>query len=190
MKTILCDMDGVVADLLAHWLAVYNYEFRRNVRVSDITDWDTGKCVPDGAAVYPIIERPGFFGELPVMPGAVEGLEALLARGHDVFLVSAGAGWALSDKSHWVAKHMPFMRNRMLLTNGKTPKGLVRGDVLIDDGPHNLIDFKKRNPAACAIACAYPYTTPGLAVADFVVPFIDDSAGGWKAIVGILSEGR
>lgn len=188
-KTILCDIDSVVADLLRPWLATYNAERGHHIQVCDITDWNTGKCVPDGAVVFEIIDRPGFFEGLPLLPGASDGLKALIGQGHEVYLVSAASAGALSEKSRWVRKHLPFMRDRLFLTDGKTPKGLIRGDVLIDDGPHNLIDFKKRNPKGIAIACDYPYTAPARSISDLVVPFHEDSAAGWKAITEYLLAG-
>jgi 5'(3')-deoxyribonucleotidase len=147
MKTVLCDIDCVVADLLGPWLAAYNAEYAQDVRVEDVSSWDLGACVPHGDEVYQIIRRPGFFASLPLLGGAKEGLEELLAKGNDVYLVSAAySASAFAEKFDWVRKHLPFMNDRVFLTDGKTPKGLIRGDVLIDDGPHNLIDFKERNP--------------------------------------------
>lgn len=196
MKTVLCDIDCVVADLLGPWLSAYNSEYAQDISIKDVSSWDLGKCVPDGDDVYKIIRRPGFFASLPLLDGAAEGLEKLLCR-HEVYLVSAAySASAFSEKFDWVRKHLPFMKDRVFLTDGKTPKGLIRGDVLIDDGPHNLIDFKERNPSGTAIAAYYPYTHPAGHVLDYLVPFADPQwpscgpAWGWKTIVDILSEGQ
>jgi 5'-nucleotidase len=191
MKTVLCDIDCVVADLLGPWLAAYNAEYAQDVRIEDVSSWDLGACVPHGDEVYQIIRRPGFFASLPLLGGAKEGLEELLEKGNDVYLVSAAySASAFSEKFDWVRKHLPFMKDRVFLTDGKTPKGLIRGDVLIDDGPHNLIDFKERNPKSMAIAAFYPYTMPANWHWDFSVSFIEDTRAAWKTIVEVLSEGK
>ena len=181
-ETILCDLDSVVADLFTPWLGAYNREYGRSVAVKDIHCWDMHKCVPDGAAIYPIIDRPGFFLDLPLLAGASDGLKTMLDQRHEVFIVSAGSEGALADKSKWVRNHLPFMKNRVFFTDGKTPKGLIHGTVMIDDGPHNLLDFKRRNSAGIAIAADYPYTAPAHHICDLIVPFHEDPAAGWKTI--------
>jgi 5'(3')-deoxyribonucleotidase len=191
MKTVLCDIDCVVADLLGPWLAAYNSEYAQDISIKDVSSWDLGKCVPDGDEVYQIIRRPGFFASLPLLGGAKEGLEALLEKGNDVYLVSAAySASAFAEKFDWVRKHLPFMNDRVFLTDGKTPKGLIRGDVLIDDGPHNLIDFKERNPNGLAIAAYHYYTEPANRKWDFAVDFMSDTRTAWKTIVEVLSEGK
>ncbi len=111
----------------------------------------------------------------------------MLELGYEVYLVSSGSVGSLCDKARWSAEHLPFMKDRLFLTDRKTPKGLIRGDVLIDDGPHNLLDYKARNPNGCAIAADYLYTAPAHSVCDYVVPF-QDSAKGWSVIVDLLGK--
>jgi 5'(3')-deoxyribonucleotidase len=182
MKTILCDLDGVVADFWGPVLETVKREEGVTLTDSELDDWDM-VTMPGGTSTW---DRPGFFSSLRLLPGAYEGLLGLTAK-HDVYLVSAGNGAALAEKSKWVRTLLPFMRDRVFFVDGKTPKGLLRGDVLIDDAPHNLMDFKKRNPAGLAIAAYYPYTAPAVRVSDYVVPFHGGrSAQAWKSIVGAL----
>jgi 5'(3')-deoxyribonucleotidase len=182
VKTVLVDMDGVSVDFWGPVLREYNGSRNLEVTLGDIDDWSF--------PVDEIWKEPGFFASLEPIDGAAWALDELLTRGHDVYLVSAGHGLALSEKSLWVRQHLPFMKDRVLFTDGKTPKGLVRGDVIVDDAPHNLIDFKERNPKSLVIAAYHHYTRPANWHWDFAVSFLGDTREAWKTIVEVLREGR
>lgn len=188
-RIVLSDLDCVVADFWTPALRLINIDHHRNnpraraFTIDDVTDWD----ITGTLNCRPVWDSPGFFSSLELLPGAAEGLESLLSEGHEVFIVSAGNGLALGEKSAWLRKHLPFMKGRAYFTDGKTPKGLLRGDVLIDDGPHNLIDFKARNPSGIAIAAHYRYTEPADTAADYIVPFAGtDSRDSWRRIVSFI----
>jgi 5'-nucleotidase len=189
--TVLVDMDSITVDCLGPWVAAYNEKIRAPtspiLKVEDITNWDMHTLVPEKFKIYDIISEPGFFRHLPPLPGALEGIKALIDAGHDAFLLTAASGNAPSDKAHWVLDTAPFLKDRMIITHGKTPKGLIRGDVIIDDGPHNLISFRESNPNAFVTGIAYNYMTPkARAVADFLVPFTDPEA--WPKIVAAVQQ--
>ena len=181
------DMDGVVVNLLQPVLDIYNAKYGRAVKLPDITRWDMAECVPDGTLIYEIFEQPGLFENLPIHPGADWALRAVLAMGHRPYLVTAGSNNAPSEKSRWVQKHLPYMRDRLFQTNAKTPKGLIPFDVLVDDGPHNLLEYKARHPNGFAIAVDYAYTEPARPVCDRIVDFSDPEVG-WASIVSIIQS--
>jgi 5'(3')-deoxyribonucleotidase len=177
--SILVDMDGIVVDLLDRWLAVYNQEFGRSITKADITDWNMHKIVPDGKAIYPIIERQGFFDDLPMIKGAEKGLKRLMAK-HDAALVSAASGWALTGKDHWVEKYAPQFLDRMVITRGKTPKSLIKGSLIIDDGPHNMIEFLR--DGGYVVGIEYPYNIH-MRERVFLAPDYRDTEAAWDAMV-------
>jgi len=79
-------------------------------------------------------EIEGIFADMDPMPGAIEAYRTLVAKGHDVFILST-APWnnpsAWSDKLQWVQTHLgDVAHKRLILTHHKY---LVQGDVLIDD---------------------------------------------------------
>jgi 5'(3')-deoxyribonucleotidase len=187
--TILQDMDSITVDLMGPWCASFNRKFKKKgdakLTVEKITNWDMHTLVPETFAIYKIIERRGFFRKLPALPGAIESTQKLLDAGHEVFLLSAASGEALTDKSKWVMKYMPFMKNRMFLSHAKTPKDGIHGDVLIDDGPHNILGFRKANPNAFIATIEYPYLTPeAKAAASFTVPYTDPQV--WPKIMAAI----
>lgn len=78
--------------------------------------------------------EPGFFRRLPIIPGAVEGVAALMANKKlDVYIGSkhsTKARGSASEKIEWVEEHFPALLKRMVLV---CDKSLLRGDVLVDD---------------------------------------------------------
>lgn len=78
---------------------------------------------------------PGWFRDLPVVPGSQEGVEVLLERGIDVWVCTKpmeSNPTCASDKQWWVEKHFPALARRVIVTPNK---GMVVGDVLLDDAP-------------------------------------------------------
>ncbi len=77
---------------------------------------------------------PGFFRNLPVLPGAKEGVAALLANENlDVYIgskITSKVPGCASEKVEWIKEHFPGLLKRMMLV---CDKGLLRGDILIDD---------------------------------------------------------
>jgi len=140
---ILVDQDGVLADFDAGWERDFTARWgllapvvgqlasRRSFKVDDQypPSWRD--------AVREISTRPGFFESLPPVPGAIAGLHALAAAGHDVYIATAPLSThrhCVAEKYAWVEKHLGHQwTKRVIMTKDKT---LVRGDVLIDDKPH------------------------------------------------------
>jgi len=98
---------------------------------------------------------PGFFRTLPVMPGAVEGVKALMACPTlDVYIGSkhtTKATNSATEKVDWVKEHFPPLLRRMVLV---CHKSLLRGNVLVDDDRDRwegefegeFIHFDKKRP--------------------------------------------
>lgn len=86
--------------------------------------------------------QPGFFRDLPPLPGARDALEAMLDAGHDVRICTAPVRayrHCVREKYEWVEEHLgPHWTERMIITRDKT---LVVGDVLIDDKPEVVGTF-------------------------------------------------
>lgn len=88
------------------------------------------------AMVERICTEPGFFPELPPIPGAIVAVQALLAAGHELRICTSPLHQhrhCMLEKYECVERHLgaEFV-GHMILTKDKT---LVHGDVLIDDKP-------------------------------------------------------
>ena len=83
-----------------------------------------------------VVTWPGFFRDLPLLPGAREAMEQMLDDGHDVRICTAPVRsyrHCVREKYEWVEEHLGLhWTERMIVTRDKT---LVTGDVLIDDKP-------------------------------------------------------
>lgn len=134
----ICDLDCVVVDLFKGWLQRYNADYGDNVTVADIASWDMTKLVkPEfGMRIYDYLSAPGFFASLPIYDGAAE-MVARMNEDYDFFFASDGRGsTAASEKQAWVDLNFPKIgRARTAILPFKHR---LNGDIMLDDGPHNL----------------------------------------------------
>jgi 5'(3')-deoxyribonucleotidase len=180
--TILCDLDGIVADLLTPWLSRYNADYGDNLTVTDITDWDIHNCVKSecGEKIYDYINEPGFYFNLKPLPGAIDTINSLRNDGHEVVFVtaSASAPHTAEEKLRWIEKHFGMSRRDVFIGH---KKHLVKGDVFIDDSPKNLMKYREAWPDALICTIAYPHNV-GSDV-DFRAVSCTDTATAWNGIL-------
>jgi hypothetical protein len=107
---IVCDLDSIVVDLMTPWIASHNAVHADDATIETFTSWDMHRHVAAGVKIYSIINQPGFFRHLQMLPGAEAGLKELVGRGHEVWLVTA-ASFACNygDKVEWMAQYLPFI---------------------------------------------------------------------------------
>lgn len=144
-KRLLIDQDGVLTKTVDYLLSLYNAKYFDNLRNEDVTDWDLAQFLrPEcGKAIWHYMDHhPEFFQKLDPMPGCVEAFEELIRRGHNVLIVTASprnSKTGFYDKVHWVKKHMPFFDTKNIVATHR--KDVIQGDLLLDDGPHNIEAF-------------------------------------------------
>ena len=136
---ILVDMDDVLECLLEAWLEYNNKKFNKDVKPDDIWEWDLSKAYPGHTKeeVYSAELDEGIWKTVKPMPGADEALRKLIADGHDLYIVTATLYETLRAKMDEVLfRYYPYLNwNQVIITSNKH---LIKGDVLVDDGPHNL----------------------------------------------------
>lgn len=136
---ILVDMDDTIEQLLEAWLRAVNERYGRSVRYEDVHDWDIALAYPGLTwdQVYGIPMETGFWRTVDPIPGAAEALQRLMAAGHEVYIVTATECDSVPEKMNdLLFRYFPFLSWRQVIITSN--KQLIRGDVLIDDGPHNL----------------------------------------------------
>jgi 5'(3')-deoxyribonucleotidase len=99
--------------------------------------------------VFSIASKPGFYFNLPLMPGAVEMVQsANEMTGKLSNVLSSPVGDesdennpSVKEKRDWVDKHFPSMFNEVIITSdkGRVVKG--KSDILIDDRPKYVEKF-------------------------------------------------
>lgn len=142
MAVIAVDMDDVMADTLAKILKVYNERYngtmtRENLNERYLKEVLLGENV---SKVRSLVQEPGFFGDIAVMPGAPECLEKL-SKKHKIFIASAAMDYPTSFtcKFEWLVRHFPFISPRNFVFCGD--KSIIHADYLIDDQPRFLHAF-------------------------------------------------
>jgi 5'-nucleotidase len=141
---ILCDMDEVVADLLGEWVHRYNQMYNDTLAREDITGWDMADFVkPEcGKDIYKILRHDGLYDSVHPIPNAHWGIKALRSLGYRVVFVTTCVDETMDAKLRWLVqwRFLPRQYTQADFIAAKD-KALIRGELLIDDGPHNIRDF-------------------------------------------------
>lgn len=144
-KIILCDVDDVLAGLLAEWIRRYNAMSGDNLDAEEVKGWNVAEFALPGweERLYRILDEPDLYDSIAPIEGALDGVRQLRELGRVVFLTSCTAG-AATHKLNWLSRHgfVPAAgSHRLRDVVIAHDKGLVYGDVLVDDGLHNVAAF-------------------------------------------------
>ncbi|MGO3806476.1 MAG: 5' nucleotidase, NT5C type [Sphingobacterium sp.] len=139
-ETIAIDMDGVLANNMAHYLEYHFRETGIRITEAEIQGKPEEQCFEDPDAVYRYLAMPDFFRTLPINPDAQEVVQRLNDH-FNVYIVSAAMEfpWSLVEKYNWLAEHFPFISWKQIVFCGD--KGIVKADHMIDDHCYNLQSF-------------------------------------------------
>ncbi len=137
---ILCDADDTIEELSFHWIEELNRKHHKTVKKEDIKTWDMLSAYPDltEEEVFAPIHRKEFWDQITPIENSGYYLQKLLEDGHDLYIVTA-TNYKTSDAK--VAKLLelfPFLKDKNIIVSHN--KQLIQGDVLIDDGVHNLLN--------------------------------------------------
>lgn len=138
--TILTDADGVIENLTSEMPALINEKYGTAVAFEDITQWDFAKAFPQltREQIYSTELEPELYDRIKPISGAPEILKRLTDDGHKVYVVTNTPYKAVALKMEKVMeRYFPFLTwaNFIITSN----KQMIKGDVLIDDGIHNLL---------------------------------------------------
>ncbi|RXK83005.1 5' nucleotidase, NT5C type [Filimonas effusa] len=139
MARVIIDMDEVMADTIAQFIAWFQRE-GYNVDPAALEGKSVQQMFPDYELARRFLYTPGFFRNKPVMKDAQKVVEALNQE-HEVFIVSAAMEFpqSLIEKYEWLQEHFPFITWQQIAFCGS--KALVHGDYMIDDHLKNLDYF-------------------------------------------------
>lgn len=142
--TILVDMDDTIECLSEAWVDYLNTRYGTTVKHEDITEWNVSKFFPELSKeqVYDVLLEDEFWNFVRPMEGASEYLQRLINDGHKVFIVTSSHYKTMKAKMENVLfKYFPFLSwDDVIVTSHKN---LIKGDVIVDDGPHNLEDGQR-----------------------------------------------
>lgn len=137
--TVLVDMDDTIESLLSAWVERLNKSFGTDVDPEKVTEWDISKSFPSltkEQVFSPLLCDDFWYSVMPIA-GASDALQQLIADGHRVLIVTTSAYQTLRTKMEVVLfGYFPFLSwGDVIITSHKQ---LIKGDVLVDDGIHNL----------------------------------------------------
>lgn len=139
-QKVLVDMDGVLADVYAQFIATEYRETGIKLELESLMGKTETEAFP---SLYRHVNYPGFFRTAPLMPDSVEGLKYLNDKYH-VLIVSSATEFPLSltEKQAWLNENFPFITWKQMIFCGL--KESIQGDIMIDDHPKNLNFFHGR----------------------------------------------
>lgn len=138
--TILFDADDTVENLCDCWIAMLNERYGTSVTLEDVRDWDIALAFPTltKEQVFGVLRDDELWRRITPIPGAVEVLQKLHDEGHQLYMVTASDYRTCKTKVERLLELFPFLDwEHIIITSNKQ---MIRGDILIDDGPHNLVD--------------------------------------------------
>lgn len=140
--TLLLDMDGVLADFDGlFWQRCLDagYTFDVATREEQAFRFFT-EHMPDERErklARAMVEEPGWFADLPLVPGAQDAVDQLLAHPRlDVWVCTKPLEvnpTCRDEKGSWLRRHLPELEDRLIIA---PDKAYVVGDYLLDDAPH------------------------------------------------------
>jgi 5'-nucleotidase len=139
------DLDSVIYDLHTPWLSQHNAEYPNHIlRIEDHKGWDAQKACNDvncGANIYSYFNKPETWLNGKPIDNCVEVIERW--QQEDIadigILTTTPNALAAQLKLQWINQYLPTIKD-VIIVNGHL-KHLIVGDVLIDDGIHNLENF-------------------------------------------------
>lgn len=135
---IAVDMDDTICHLVKRAIYHNNNEFPTHVlRYEDMIEWNTDHLRHPDSTQDIFFGRPGLYEELEVFDEHVITEMEKLHNAYDVIIVTAAVPKTVAEKWNWLQKHMPYIPAENFFTCKR--KHLINFDLLIDDGPHNLL---------------------------------------------------
>lgn len=172
-------MDDTIEDLLHAWLGYLNERYGLNVKEDEVCDWQFDLAYPSLSKkqVYEVLLEDELWRRVVPLPQAAEYMQRLLRDGHEIYIVTSSNYQTLKTKMEAVLfRYFPFIDwSHVVVANNKQ---MVRGDVLVDDAPHNLVGGAYRK-----ILMNAPHNRGFDAAAHGIV-----RVGGWAEVYEIISR--
>lgn len=137
--TILFDADDVSENLLGSWINLLNERYGTSATPEDVKDWDITLAFPTltKQQIYSALHEEDLWRGLEPMPGSQRILQKWHDKGHNLYMVTASDYRTCKVKVERILEMFPFLDWEHIIF--ATNKQMVCGDILIDDGVHNLI---------------------------------------------------
>jgi len=146
---VLLDVDGVLANFIQAALDIIEEASGKKYHHDDVKTWDVFESLPEHRHlmhdVYGVMKNHGGCYNIPIYPGAQEGVLALQKVAHVIILTAPFAGsqtW-MTEREQWVMNHFGIPHKDIFQGHHKH---LVRGDIFIDDKVEHVEEWSKAHP--------------------------------------------
>lgn len=176
---IMCDIDGILNNLVEAVLNTYNSRANKNIQISDITTYNFFNCLDptDAKGITSLFKEKSLWDSLKPLQGAQKALRQLVKNGHKIYLATATDPINFKWKIDWLEQYYPFIPSDNVIRI--TDKSLLKCDVLIDDCLDNLIGiFAER------VCLNYPWNKND--VKDYVYGI--HRCNNWNEIVRVINK--
>jgi len=135
--TIIIDIDDTISNFGEILLKNLNNNHKTDYKKDDIKSWDW--YTKNFNNPWKPMEEFTFWDEVKINKKAVECIENLIKNGHKVYLVTAS--FPSDYLGYKIRKTLENFNSNLLNKNNVIvcyDKGVIKGDIRIDDGFHNL----------------------------------------------------
>ena len=161
MKIVYIDVDDTTFDLVPHWVDEFlrQYPECEDPRLKGWYDWDIAPLIPAEYQdrFWDILGNPELYDRVALIPGALEGVQAIRAMGARVVFVTSAVNGHAGVKLRKLVQHGlldTVVRNRDYIET--FDKSLLRGDLIIDDRPQTCRKFVQANGRYTALLYLRP----------------------------------
>lgn len=140
-KTLLIDMDHVIADISSQYIKYYKELTGVEMDESDLMGKPEDEAFPAPRLIKIFLNTPGFFRTAVVISNSQQVVEELNDL-FELYIVSAAMEFpqSLIEKYEWLNEYFPFINWSQIIFCGS--KKRISGDYMIDDHIKNLNNFK------------------------------------------------
>lgn len=138
---VILDIDDVLLDCNEAAIRKLNAETGSNYTLEDITAWGILGNTLDQRLRY--FQDPAFMGSLKPLDGAVEFVEAL-CKVAEVCICTSVTPECAGVRVQSILDHFPMIKANNIIIGNR--KDLLKADVILDDGYHNLMNSEVRYP--------------------------------------------
>ena len=136
-------MDDTIENLIPAWLTWLNAKYDLNVSLDDVRSWKLSEVYPTltSKQIMEPLSKQTFWKTVTPKEDAVIYLKKLIEDGHKVYICTAA--WPDSVKyktEECLFKYFKYLDPKQLIIAHN--KQMIKCDIIIDDGIHNLIDHE------------------------------------------------
>lgn len=143
---ILVDMDDTIETLGPAWCDWLDKKYDTGIKYEDLTGWIVADTYPQltKEQIFEPLFLPELWDTVKPIDGAAEYLKRMMDDGDEIYILTSTHYKNVAMKMDKVLfKFFPFLNRRQIIIADK--KQMIKGDILIDDAPHNLMggDYEK-----------------------------------------------